>query len=283
MVMQVFRLSMHFQIYRIFLSRPRYYWNPAIIRDGFVLRKSGQLVTFDPDNATSHTIFLNLSDRVRTNSEGGLLGMAFHPDYPSTPEIFLSYTINHSSPSMRSIISRFILDDVDTPGAGTIEQNLIEIDQDFDNHNGGDIDFGSDGYLYIGLGDGGDGGDPLDRSQNTNYLLGSMLRIDVNGSGVDYPDTPYVIPIDNPFFGQANCGPGFNVNDCPEIFAWGLRNPWRWSFDIPTGDLWLADVGQVSFEEINLIERNGNYGWRCREGMHDFNTTGCGSGYIETC
>ena len=247
----------------------------------FVLRKTGQLVTFDPDDATSVSTYLDLSGVVRTSSEGGLLGMAFHPDYPNTPEIFLSYTINHSGPSMRSVFSRFILDDVNSPGAGTVEQVIIQVDQDFDNHNGGDIAFGSDNYLYIGLGDGGSGGDPNDRAQDTTNLLGSMLRIDVLGPGVSYPTIPYVIPPDNPFAGNAKCGPGINADDCPEIYAWGLRNPWRWSFDSATGQLWLADVGQGSWEEIDLIERGGNYGWRCREGGHDFNSSGCGSGFIE--
>ncbi len=247
----------------------------------FVLRKSGQLVTFDPDNATSISPYIDLSGIVRTASEGGLLGMAFHPNYPNTPEIFLSYTIDHSGPAMRSVISRFILDNVTNPGDGTIEQVILQVDQDFDNHDGGDIAFGPDGYLYIGFGDGGSGGDPYFRAQDTTRLLGSMLRIDVLGSGVSYPDNPYSIPGDNPFAGNARCGAGANSNSCPEIYAWGLRNPWRWSFDPDTGNLWLADVGQGDYEEVNIIERGGNYGWRCREGTHDYNTAGCGTGLID--
>jgi uncharacterized repeat protein (TIGR03806 family) len=246
----------------------------------FVLLKPGQVINFDPDNAVALTTYIDLTAgrSIRTNSEGGLLGMAFHPDYPSTPEIFLSYTIDHSGPSMRSVISRFTLDDVMTPGAGTTEEVIIEIDQDFDNHNGGDIAFGPDGFLYIGLGDGGSGGDPNNRAQDTTNLLGAMLRIDVNGPGAN----PYAIPPDNPFAGNAPCGPtARNASACPEIYAWGLRNPWRWSFDSPTGQLWLADVGQNQWEEVNLIERDGNYGWRCREGAHDFNLGGCGGGYID--
>ena len=229
----------------------------------FVLRKTGQLVTFDPDDATAVTTYLDLSAVVRTRSEGGLLGMAFHPDYPNTAEIFLSYTIDHSGPAMRSVISRFILDDVGDPGAGTVEQVILQVDQDFDNHNGGDIAFGADGYLYIGLGDGGSGGDPNNRAQDTRYLLGSMLRIDVTGPSVSFPLNPYDIPGDNPFAANDRCGPGFNADSCPEIYAWGLRNPWRWSFDAATGRLWLADVGQGAWEEVDLIERGGNYGWRC--------------------
>lgn len=247
----------------------------------FVLRKTGQLVIFDPDAATAVSPFLDLSAVVRTQSEGGLLGMAFHPDYPSTPEIFLSYTIDHSGPAMRSVISRFILDDATDPGAGTVEQVILRVDQDFDNHNGGDIAFGADGFLYIGLGDGGSGGDPNNRAQNTSHLLGSMLRIDVFGPGVSFPGNPYAIPADNPFSANAECGPGLNANPCPEIYAFGLRNPWRWSFDADTHALWLADVGQNAFEEVDIIELGGNYGWRCREGAHDYNTAGCGSGLID--
>ena len=237
----------------------------------FVLQKNGVVQTFDPDNATALVEYINLNDTrsINTASEGGLLGMAFHPDYPSTPEIFLSFTIDHSGPSMRSVISRFILDDVANPGAGTVEQVLIQIDQDFDNHNGGDIAFGPDGLLYIGLGDGGSGNDPRRRSQDTTRLLGSMLRIEVRGTGAGYS-----IPADNPFSDQPICGGGANANNCPEIYAWGLRNPWRWSFDAETGALWLADVGQGAREEVNIIELGGNYGWRCREGTLNTSNSG---------
>jgi len=247
----------------------------------FVLRKTGQLVAFDPDTATALSTYLDLSGVVRTQSEGGLLGMAFHPAYPTTPEIFLSYTVDHNGPAMRSVISRFILDNVANPDAGTVEQVILQIDQDFDNHNGGDIAFGADGYLYIGLGDGGSGGDPNNRAQDTSHLLGSMLRIDVLGAGVSFPVDPYAIPVDNPFAANPKCGPGSNANACPEIYAWGLRNPWRWSFDASTDALWLADVGQGTYEEIDTIELGGNYGWRCREGANDFKPSGCGGGLID--
>lgn len=238
----------------------------------FVLRKSGQLVVFDPDDATTTSNFLDLSGVVRTNSEGGLLGMAFHPDYPGVPELFLYYTIDGpGTVRMRSVVSRFVLDNIVTPGAGTSEQVIIEIDQFADNHNGGDIAFGADRLLYIGLGDGGGGGDPNETGQDTTNLLGSMLRIDVIGTGAGYD-----IPQGNPFAGGPRCGPTrVNGNDCPEIYAWGLRNPWRWSFDAPTGDLWLGDVGQNEWEEIDLIEGGRNYGWDCREGAHDFEPAGC--------
>ena len=245
----------------------------------FVLQKSGEIVTFPTASPTDLTPFIDLNDTraLRTDSEGGLLGMAFHPDYPATPEIFLSYTVQHTGPAMRSIVSRLVLDNVTTPGAGTFEQVIIEIDQDFDNHNGGDIGFGPDGLLYIGLGDGGSGNDPLNRSQDTTRLLGSMLRLEVRGTGAGY-----TIPSDNPFAPNPQCGPADNASDCPEIYAWGLRNPWRWSFDAATGALWLADVGQGEREEVNLIELGGNYGWRCREGTRDTANAGdCTGGGLE--
>ncbi len=246
----------------------------------FVLQKPGQIVTFPASNPGGVLGYIDLTvdHAIRTNSEGGLLGMAFHPEYPSTPEIFLSYTIQHSGPPMRHVLSRLVLDDVNSPGAGTIEQVILEVDQDFDNHNGGDIAFGPDGFLYFGLGDGGSGNDPRQRAQDTTRLLGSMLRIDVLGTGAGYG-----IPPDNPFAMNAKCGPGANAADCPEIYAWGLRNPWRWSFDPATGALWAADVGQGAWEEVDLVELGGNYGWRCREGAHDTsNASDCtGGGLID--
>jgi uncharacterized repeat protein (TIGR03806 family) len=242
----------------------------------FVLQKPGQIISFLPGNPGGASTYIDLTvdHPIRTNSEGGLLGMAFHPDYPATPEIFLSYTIQHSNPSMRHVLSRVVLTDVNNPGAGMTEQVILEVDQDFDNHNGGDIAFGPDGYLYFGLGDGGSGNDPRQRAQDTTRLLGSMLRVDVIGTGAGYN-----VPPDNPFAANAKCGPGANANDCPEIYAWGLRNPWRWSFDPDTGELWAADVGQGAWEEVDLIELGGNYGWRCREGAHDTsNASDCSGG-----
>jgi uncharacterized repeat protein (TIGR03806 family) len=236
----------------------------------FVLEKTGRVRVFDPDNATSLSTFLDLSGVVRTASEAGLLGMAFHPDYPAVPEVFLSYIIAGPVVEARSIVSRFILDDIASPGGGTTEQILIEVDQFRSNHNGGDIAFGPDRLLYIGLGDGGGANDPEETGQDTTRLLGTFLRIDAIGTGADYN-----IPAGNPFSGNAKCGPGLNAAACPEIFAWGFRNPWRWSFDAPTGVLWAADVGQGAWEEIDRVEAGKNYGWDCREGAHDFETAGC--------
>ena len=245
----------------------------------FALEKNGRVVAFDPDNAVSLTPFLDLTGTASTSAnEGGLLGMAFHPDYPAVPEVFLSYTVEGSGgPALHSIVTRFKLDDINSPGAGTVQQQIIEVDQFAGNHNGGDIAFGPDRLLYFGLGDGGGGGDPRETAQDTTNLLGSMLRIDVIGTGADY-----AIPAGNRFLGNAKCGPTeSNAGDCPEIYAWGLRNPWRWSFDEPTGDFWAADVGQNAWEEINLILADRNYGWDCREGAHNFESAGCSGPFEE--
>ena len=229
----------------------------------YVVEQAGVVRTFT-SGAAEATIFADITDRVSgTGGERGLLGMAFHPNYPDTPQIFLSYT---ASSDHRTIISRFTV----ASGGLTLHQNseqiVLQQPQPFSNHNGGNILFGPDGYLYIGMGDGGSAGDPQDQAQNTRTLHGAVLRIDVDGAE---PDVPYAIPPDNPFFGQ-DCS-----TNCPEIYAWGFRNPWRFSFDRLTGQLWLGDVGQSSWEEVNRVERGGNYGWRCYEGNHLFNLTGC--------
>lgn len=241
----------------------------------YVLEKNGLIKILDTANPSGVSNWLDFTTLVNTASEGGLLGMAFHPDFPTTPTIFVSYTGNPGGP-MISYLSRVILDDVNQP-VNTTEQVLLTVNQDFDNHNGGDIAFGTDNYLYFGLGDGGGGNDPNNRAQDTTYLLGSMLRIDV--LNVPFPTPGYTIPPDNPMAANPNkCGPAGNASDCPEIYAWGLRNPWRWSFDAATGELWLGDVGQGAWEEVDRIERGGNYGWRCREGAHDAVTTNCPAG-----
>jgi uncharacterized repeat protein (TIGR03806 family) len=213
-------------------------------------------------NVAAASNFVSLT--VNANSEGGLLGMAFHPQWVTNRQVFLSFT---QGTPMVSVVARYA---ISANGATAAPQaEVIRVNQPFENHNGGQIAFGLDGFLYFGLGDGGSGGDPLSTAQDTTDLLGSMLRLDVDTAGA-----PYEIPPDNPFVGQALCGPDHNVqaNSCPETFAWGLRNPWRWSFDSATGDLWLGDVGQGAFEEIDRVQRGGNYGWDCREGMTAFNS-----------
>lgn len=231
----------------------------------FVLEKTGRVRVFadDPNVTVFDADFIDLSTLVSlyTQSEGGLLGMAFHPDFASNGYVYLSWT---EGPPIVSVVARFTsLDGGQTLDPGT-QLDIIRLNQDFGNHNGGQIAFGSGGYLYAGFGDGGGANDPNSRAQNTTNLLGTMLRLDVDGG------TPFAIPPDNPFAANATCpaDPNVSANDCPEIFAWGLRNPWRWSFDRLTGELWVGDVGQNAWEEVDRVALGGNYGWDCREGTH---------------
>jgi|GEM_PF-331209 len=213
------------------------------------------------DNTGRALRVVDLRGRVDASaSETGLLGLAFHPRYPTVPRAFLSYTARENG----RLVSRVSRMEVD--GAGDLrpdtERVLLRVPQPADNHNGGHIAFGPDGYLYIGLGDGGGANDPFGTGQDPNSLLATLLRIDVDRGAT------YAIPADNPFASGGGR---------PEIYAWGLRNPWRFSFDVVTGDLWLGDVGQDRREEINVIERGGNYGWSLREGSL-CNRAGCDRG-----
>ena len=246
----------------------------------YVLQQLGTVRRFTGTNPSSATTVLDITGRVFNvaDTEAGLLGMAFHPNFPTDSRVFIYYID-------RSVIGRLsaFTATVDGTGAATInaasEQNLLSIQKPFDNHNGGDIAFGPDGNLYLGTGDGGGGGDPNENGQRLTTLLGKMLRITVGAPGAGY-----TIPSDNPFAGNAQCPAGGSrpSGNCPEIYAWGLRNPWRWSFDRNNGDLWVADVGQASTEEVNVLQRGGNYGWDCREGAHNFETAGCpASGLID--
>jgi glucose/arabinose dehydrogenase len=212
-------------------------------------------------DAAASKVFLDISRRVvykDSENEEGFLGMAFHPRYSETGEFFIYYTTTDAPHT--SVISRFRVsrDDPDRADA-EFEEELLRIDQPFWNHNGGTLAFGPDGYLYVGLGDGGAANDPHRNGQNLGTLLGSILRIDVDrkDSGRNY-----AIPPDNPFVGREGAR--------AEIWASGLRNVWRLSFDRETGRHWAADVGQNLWEEINLIEKGGNYGWAFREGCHPF-------------
>jgi uncharacterized repeat protein (TIGR03806 family) len=236
----------------------------------FVLEKgsggagTGRVRVFsNTPNVTAASSFISLT--VNASVEGGLLGMAFHPSWATNRRAYLSFT--EGSP-MVSVVARFTSTDGGLTLNPTTREDIIRIDQPFDNHNGGQIAFGPDGFLYIALGDGGSGGDPLGSAQDTTDLLGSLLRLDVDGA------PPYAIPPDNPFAGGAVCSAdhGISAGHCPEIYAWGLRNPWRFSFDSATGDLWAGDVGQGAREEIDLIQRGGNYGWDCREGTTNYSS-----------
>ncbi|HEX8706475.1 MAG TPA: PQQ-dependent sugar dehydrogenase [Myxococcaceae bacterium] len=232
----------------------------------FVVERGGIVRVFANDNATttaSNFIDINARVNAEAGGEAGLLGMAFHPNFATNREVFLSYTGFGGPTDLRSVISRFKSNDNGATLDPASEEILLTIDQPYTNHNGGGIAFGPDGFLYIGMGDGGSGGDPQNYAQNLNSLLGKFLRIDVNGA------KPYAIPATNPFRGGGGR---------PEIFAWGLRNPWRWSFDRATGELWAGDVGQGALEEVDRIVLGGNYGWRIKEGDQCYNPrTGCSS------
>ena len=231
----------------------------------FVTLQPGVVMFFpnDPDAASADT-FLDIRDRVSDKgNEEGLLGLAFDPKYAENGHFYVYYS---AAGPRRSVLSRFSVPPGSTAADPASELVLLEIPQPFSNHNGGQIAFGPDGYLYVGLGDGGRAGDPFDNGQDRSTLLGSILRIDV---GIVGERGGYGIPPDNPF---RAAGDGSR----PEIWAYGLRNPWRFSFDLETGDLWVADVGQNQYEEVDLIEPGGNYGWNVMEGNSCFSpSTGC--------
>ncbi|MGB3585205.1 MAG: PQQ-dependent sugar dehydrogenase [Tunicatimonas sp.] len=226
----------------------------------FVVEQRGVITVFDDNAATSQSApFLDISGPVddRSNEEG-LLGLAFDPNYASNGHFFVNYTISNPA---RTRISRFAVSASNPDQANpNSELVILEFEQPFGNHNGGQVAFGPDGYLYVAVGDGGSAGDPRRHGQNLTTLLGSILRIDVSQSS---PQTPYAIPGDNPF---AENDQGFRE----EIYAYGLRNPWRFSFDTETGQLWTGDVGQNQLEEVDLIENGGNYGWNTTEASQCF-------------
>lgn len=233
----------------------------------FVVEQPGRIQVVDSSGQLLATPFLDIRQRVRDfRNEQGLLGLAFHPDYATNGYFYVNYIDNDGDTQ----VSRFSRDANDPNQADpSSELKLLDFNQPFSNHNGGQLAFGPDGYLYIATGDGGSGGDPLNNSQNRQSLLGKMLRIDVNSGN------PYSIPADNPFVNDAS------TRD--EIWAIGLRNPWRFSFDPLNGDMWIGDVGQDDEEEISR-ESGGsaggvNYGWRCREGNSTYNTGGCTGPY----
>ena len=238
----------------------------------FVVEQAGRILVFPNDRATAEAkVFLDIRDRVNDGgNEEGLLGLAFHPSYTDNGYLYVNYT---ASNPRRTVISRFRVSGTDPDAADASgETVLLTFNQPFSNHNGGQVAFGPDGYLYIATGDGGSGGDPQNNAQNRANLLGKILRIDVDNAqgGKDYG-----IPADNPFAGNSD---GF----AEEIYAWGLRNPWRFSFDPVTGRLWTGDVGQNKYEEVNIIEKGKNYGWRVMEGFHCYNpSSGCDESGLE--
>jgi len=230
----------------------------------FAAAQKGQIFVFrNQRDVEESTLLLDITNRVSSYrkpgcNEEGLLGLAFHPRFEQNRHFFVYYSAEDKD--LTSRVSRFTVSK-DDPNRADPESEFVvmEIEQPFHNHNGGSIEFGPDGYLYVGLGDGGDMNDPLRHGQNLSTLLGSILRIDIdrqeNGKN-------YAIPKDNPFVSHQRAR--------PEIFAFGVRNPWRLAVDSKRGDVWMADVGQDLWEEINIVQRGGNYGWSIREGTHPF-------------
>ena len=230
----------------------------------FVVEQAGK-IRIVQDGSLLSIPFLDIQNRVTSGGEMGLLSVAFHPSYKSNRRFFVNYTDRR--PNLKTIVAEYQASAANPNSAGTTEKVVLTIDQPYDNHNGGQLQFGPDGYLYIGMGDGGSGGDPQGNGQNKNALLGKLLRIDVDR------DSPYGVPAGNPFVG---------VSGADEIWALGLRNPWRFSFDRANGRLFAADVGQNLYEEVDIINRAGNYGWNVMEGAHCYSPpTGCDTTGLE--
>src|SRR5690349_11300457 len=233
----------------------------------FITEQAGRIMIYDGTRLLPEP-FLDIRNLVSSGNERGLLSLAFHPRYAQNGFFYVNYT----NVSGNTVVARYSVSPADPNRANPSSAVLIlGVNQPFANHNGGQMQFGPDGYLYIGLGDGGGGGDPGNRAQNLNDLLGKILRIDVDSG------SPYAIPASNPFVGSTNVR--------GEIWSYGLRNPWRFSFDRETGDLWIADVGQGTWEEIDFQPATSiggeNYGWRRMEGSHCFNpSTNCNNGIV---
>lgn len=231
----------------------------------YVIEQKGVIRVFDNVSTVSDAaVFLDIDARVDMNGEMGLLGLAFHPNFKTNGYFYVNY--NRNSPTRQTVISRFKVEQGSQVADARSEKILLTYDQPYTNHKGGKLAFGADGYLYIATGDGGSGGDPQNNAQNRKSLLGKILRIDVNVAETE----KYAIPKDNPYVGSTE---GFRE----EIYAYGLRNPWRFSFDAATNNLWVGDVGQNQVEEVDVITKGGNYGWKIKEADDCFDATGnCG-------
>jgi glucose/arabinose dehydrogenase len=232
----------------------------------YVVERPGRIRVVDGDSLVGDP-FLDITTLVRSGGEQGLLGLAFHPNYDSNGLFFVNYT-DHAGDTR---VVRYTVRPDGTGADPASAKELLMVPQPFTNHNGGHLVFGPDGLLYIGLGDGGSGGDPNGNGQDPSTLLGSMLRIDVDGGD------PYAIPADNPFAGSSD--------DAPEVWIYGLRNPWRYAFDPATGDLYVADVGQQEIEEVSVLPAasagGSNLGWNVLEGTACFGTNTCdGTGTV---
>ncbi|YCM46459.1 PQQ-dependent sugar dehydrogenase [Verrucomicrobiaceae bacterium 227] len=231
---------------------------PGLDEELFVVEQGGKILRVDRTSGKRLGEVLDLSGVVsRGHNEEGLLGLAFSPQFESDHRFYLYYTVGKDE-ERKARISRFYFDQKSKTADPGKEEKLLSFTEDFGNHNGGWLSFGPDGMLYAGPGDGGKANDPNERAQDLGNLLGSILRIDVSGA------KGYQVPADNPFVKKAGAK--------PEIYAYGLRNPWRCSFDAKTGDLWIADVGQNHWEEVNFVPAGTvsgkNFGWRLREGTY---------------
>ena len=245
----------------------------------FIVEQAGRVRVFD-NNAmvTASSTFIDISTRVTFAGETGLLGMAFHPDFPTDGRAYLFYSHTDASAGLVSRLAEYTTPDGGRTLDPASERILLTIDKPESNHNGGGIAFGpNDGLLYLGIGDGGGGNDQhgaIGNAQLLTTLHGKMLRIDVAAGAGGFN---YRIPPGNPFAGNSPCGAnGSGSTNCPEILAWGFRNPWRWSFDRQTGELWVGDVGQGAREEVDRVVLGANYGWRCFEGTRNTELA-CGS------
>ena len=247
----------------------------------FIVEQQGRILTVNKgSNGAQVTEFLNITARnPMVDNEEGLLSLTFSPQFKANGLFYIYY--NQQNPR-RSVISEFKVSSNDSNKADLAsERVLMQVPQPYGNHKGGQISFGPDGFLYIALGDGGYASDPHNNGQNTATLLGKLLRIDVNSRSTTIQDwkkmdLAYGFPKDNPFVAEND---RFGVRK--EIWAYGLRNPWRFSWDRETGDLWLADVGQDEWEEIDLMVKGGNYGWPVREGFHHFKPGPTGAQFVE--
>ena len=247
------------------LSSPLYLTTPTGDPRLFIVEQAGRIRIVESGQLLAQA-FLDIRDRVASGGEEGLLGLAFHPNYAGNGYFYVDYThLNNARDTLYTLIERYSVSPAPDSADSASHKLILRIVQPYTNHNGGLVMFGPDGMLYIGMGDGGSGGDPENRAQNPDSLLGKLLRIDV-----DHGD-PYAIPASNPFAAGGGA---------PEIWALGLRNPWRFSFDPPSGRLYIADVGQNAWEEVDVepASQGGlNYGWRIMEGAHCYNPASCSS------